>query len=130
MEFGCIEVAENYRACHLHNWLHRMLLEDCGFEVEDCDDGQVALGRGLAKPFTLVVSGVQNPGLGGFELVSALRADPRYGQATLVLMSADEGPDLTRRASECGAHALVRKSSLQNERLTGVVRQLTAAGLA
>jgi len=59
-----------------------------------------------------------------------LRADPRYGQATLVLMSADEGPDLTRRASECGAHALVRKSSLQNERLTGVVRQLTAAGLA
>jgi len=110
--------------------LHRMLLEDCGFEVEDCDDGQVALGRGLAKPFNLVVSGVQNPGLGGFELVSALRADPRYGQATLVLMSADEGPDLTRRASECGAHALVRKSSLQNERLTGVVRQLTAAGLA
>ncbi len=109
--------------------LHRMLLEDSRFEVEDCDDGRVALGRALAEPFDLVVSGVQNPGLGGFELISALRADPRYGQATLVLVSADEGPELTQRAVECGAHALVRKSSLRDERLTGVVRQLTADGL-
>lgn len=101
--------------------LHRMLLEDCGYEVEDCDDGQVALGRALAEPFGLVVSGVQNAGLGGFELISALWADARYARATLVLVSADEGPELSRRAAECGAHALVRKSSLRDERLTEFV---------
>jgi chemotaxis protein histidine kinase CheA len=106
--------------------LHRMLLEDCDYEVEECDDGQAALTRALAEPFDLVVSGVQNIGLGGFELMSALRAHPRCREATLVLASADENPELARRAAECGAQALVRKSSLHDDRLTDVVRHLAA----
>src|SRR5207244_3405341 len=34
--------------------LHQMLLEDAGFEVEACADGQVALSRALAETFDVV----------------------------------------------------------------------------
>jgi chemotaxis protein histidine kinase CheA len=101
--------------------LHRMLLEDCSFQVEECDNGQLALTRARAESFDLVVAGVQNAGLDGFELISALRADPRRG-TKFVLVSADEGAELSRRAAECGADALVRKGSLRDESLTAVIR--------
>ena len=106
--------------------LHRMLLEDAGFDVTACEDGQVALSQALAEAFALVVSGVQTRGLGGFELSSALRANPAYRDVPIVLTSADADPALARRASECGARALVRKGSLQDERLSEVLREIAA----
>jgi two-component system chemotaxis sensor kinase CheA len=103
-----------------------MLLEDAGFDVTACEDGQVALSQALAEAFALVVSGVQTRGLGGFELSSALRANPAYRDVPIVLTSADADPALARRASECGARALVRKGSLQDERLSEVLREIAA----
>jgi chemotaxis protein histidine kinase CheA len=104
--------------------MHRMLLEDAGYEVEACDDGQVALSRALAMPFDLVISGLHNRSLGGFELSSALRANPTYREVPVILMSSDADPGLPARAAQCGARALVRKGSLQDERLSEVLREL------
>jgi chemotaxis protein histidine kinase CheA len=106
--------------------LHRMLLEDAGFEVEACEDGQVALSRALAENFALVLSGLQNTGMGGFELTSALRANPAYRDVPIILTSADTDPELARRAADYGARALVRKGSLQDERLRDVLREFGA----
>jgi CheY-like chemotaxis protein/HPt (histidine-containing phosphotransfer) domain-containing protein len=105
--------------------LHGMLLEDAGFEVEACEDGQVALSRALSLPFDLVVAGLQNKGLSGFELTSALRLNPAYRDVPIILMSSDADPDLPRRAAQCGARALVRKGSAQDERLSEVLRELS-----
>jgi chemotaxis protein histidine kinase CheA len=106
--------------------LHRMLLEDAGFEVETCEDGQVALTRALAASFQLVVSGLQTRGLAGFELTAALRANPTYAKVPVILTSADADHELSRRAIDGGAQALVRKGSLQDERLSEVLRELDA----
>ena len=107
--------------------LHRMLLEDAGFEVEACTDGQVALARALVETFDVVVSGLNNSGVGGFDLCSALRANPAYRNVPIILTSADPDPDSARRASECGARALVRKGTLQDERLSLVLAELGSA---
>lgn len=106
--------------------MHRMLLEDAGYEVEACDDGQVALSRALAVSFDLVISGLHNRSLGGFELSSALRVNPTYRHVPIILMSSDADPDLPARAAQCGARALVRKGSLQDERLSEVLRELAS----
>jgi two-component system, chemotaxis family, chemotaxis protein CheY len=104
--------------------MHRMLLEDAGYEIEACEDGQVALSRALAMSFDLVISGLHNRSLGGFELSSALRANPTYREVPVILMSSDADPGLPARAAQCGARALVRKGSLQDERLSEVLREL------
>jgi two-component system, chemotaxis family, chemotaxis protein CheY len=106
--------------------LHRMLLEDAGFEVEVCEDGQVALSRARAGAFDVVVAGLQSKGLAGVDLILALRTNPAYRAVPIILTTADADPDLSRRASECGAHALVPKGSLQDERLSNVLRELGA----
>jgi CheY-like chemotaxis protein len=104
--------------------LHRMLLQDAGYEVEVCENGQVALSRALAWSFDVVVAGLQNKGMGGMELISALRANPAYRDVPIILTSADVEPNLARRAIDCGARALVRKGSLHNEGLSEVLREL------
>jgi chemotaxis protein histidine kinase CheA len=106
--------------------LHRMLLEDAGFEAEACEDGEDALARALAQPFDLIVSGLQNKGLSGFELTIAVRAHPTYRDVPIILTSADSDPELARRAVESGAQALVRKGGLQDERMSQVLRELFA----
>jgi chemotaxis protein histidine kinase CheA len=107
--------------------LHRMLLEDAGFEVEACDDGQVALTRARLETFDLVVSGLTNAGMSGFDLCAALRANPAYHNVPISLASADPDPESARRASECGARALVRKGTLSDERLSQVLAEINSA---
>jgi len=105
--------------------LHRMLLEDAGFAVEACEDGQVALARALAHAaFDVVVSGLNTAGLNGFDLCAALRANAAYHDVAIILTSADPDPDSARRASECGARALVRKGTLHEERLSEVLGEI------
>jgi len=106
--------------------LHRMLLEDAGFEAEAYENSAEALTRALAQPFDLIVSGLQNKGPSGFELTVAMRANPGYRDVPIILTSADSEAELGRRALECGAQALVRKGGLQDERLSHVLRQLFA----
>jgi chemotaxis protein histidine kinase CheA len=110
--------------------MHCMLLEDAGFEVEACEDGQVALSRALAQSFDLVVSGLQNKGLSGFELTAALRVNPAYRDVPIILTSSDADPELPRRAAKLGVRALVRKGALGDERLSEVLRELGAATTA
>jgi chemotaxis protein histidine kinase CheA len=101
--------------------LHRILLEDVGYEVVTCEDGQAALAAATAEPFALVVSGVLVKARGGFEVCAALRDVP------VLLVSADADPEMVRKASEAGARALVRKGSLDAERFIEAVREI--AGL-
>ena len=110
--------------------LERMLLEDAGFEVEACDDGQVALARALDDTFDVVVSGLNNAGLSGFDLCSGLRANPAYHNVAIILASADPDPALARRASDCGARALVRKGTLHDERLSQALAEISSARAA
>ena len=104
--------------------LHRMVLQDAGYEVETCDDGQMALSRATTESFGLVVAGLQNDTLGGFELCSALRQQAATSGTRVILTSVDAGSRLARKASDSGAVALVRKGSLRDIALTNVVRDL------
>lgn len=106
--------------------LYRLLLSDDGFEVEAVEDGQVALTRALAGNFDLVVSGLETPGLRGFDLATALRSAPGYRDVPIVLISSDDDAERRRLAVRAGAQMLLPKGSLQDQRLLHAVRGLLA----
>ena len=93
--------------------LHRAILEDAGYEVATYEDGQAARQAAMTEAFAIVVSGLLMKGLGGLELCVALRARG----VPVVLVSADADPDMARRATEAGAHTLIRKGSVHDAHL-------------
>ena len=62
-------------------------------------DGSEALAEALADPPDLVLTDVMMPGLDGFELLAALRADERTRNVPVILLSARAGEEARSRAS-------------------------------
>jgi two-component system response regulator ResD len=67
-------------------------LEREGFLVEWVEDGEQALSRAHQSEFDLILLDVMMPGRDGFSVLTELRADPRYCDIPIVM--------LTARASE------------------------------
>jgi chemotaxis protein histidine kinase CheA len=86
--------------------LERLLLLDAGYEVEACAE----VSRAGLERFAVVVCGVQS---GGFGLCGA--------HPCVVLTSADVDAELSRRATQAGAKALVRKGSVRASELATVI---------
>jgi two-component system chemotaxis response regulator CheY len=98
-----------------------LLLQDAGFEVVCVETGDAALAQTHALAFDLLVAGVTLRGLDALALVRALRGLPQYAAPPMLLMSADPDPERMCQAMEAGATALLRKSSLADEQLSGAV---------
>ena len=108
----------------------RMVVEATdGFEVVgESETGEDSVTKAEELDPDLVLMDVNLPGINGLDATRQILRDST--RTVILLLSTYEEDEYGPRAAECGAHALVRKGSLRDERLTGVVRQLTAAGLA
>lgn len=70
-------------------------LRMAGREVRECQDGRDALEQWRARPARLVITDLRMPGLGGLELMQAIRAE-EHGEAcrtALVVCSGDPLPE-------------------------------------
>src|SRR6185503_1874550 len=79
------------------------------WEVEAVGDGHAALAALRARPADLVLTDVMMPGLGGFELLRALRADPATRAIPVILLSARAGEESKVEGLEAGADDYVIK---------------------
>jgi CheY-like chemotaxis protein len=66
----------------------RIVLESQGFEVTVVGDSRQAIETAKADPPDVVLSDVRMPGLDGFQLTEAFRADPAVAATAIVLHSA------------------------------------------
>jgi twitching motility two-component system response regulator PilH len=66
----------------------RIALESQGWEVSIVNDSRQALDTAKAEQPDVVLSDVRMPGLDGFQLTEAFRADPAVGATAIVLNSA------------------------------------------
>jgi signal transduction histidine kinase len=89
--------------------LLRLILEDEGFTVEVCGDGQAGLTRLTEESFDLVVSDVLMQGLTGFELCRTIKADPALCEIPVVLVTTLREPQEIVQALEVGADSFIRK---------------------
>lgn len=98
-----------------------------GHEVESMEDGLAALDRALAAPPELVISDLNLPGLGGFAILSALRADARTAGVKVVLMSASFEPGQAVPPGAQAADAIMSKHIRSADLMATVRRALGAS---
>jgi PAS domain S-box-containing protein len=80
-----------------------------GHEVEIAHDGPSAVERARASPHDFVLCDIGLPGMSGYDVARALRADPGAGFGRLVAVSGYAQPEDQRRASEAGFDLHVAK---------------------
>jgi signal transduction histidine kinase len=99
------------------------------YEVEAVPDGRAALAAAQARPPDLVVSDVMMPGLDGFALLRAVRADPRTRELPVILLSARAGEEARVDGLHAGADDYLVKPFAARELLARVGTHLTLARL-
>jgi len=82
-----------------------------GWEIDfiEAKDGVDGLAKARANPPDLIVSDVRMPGMDGFELCAAVRADPALFQIPLVLLTSLNDDASRRKGKLVGASAFLTK---------------------
>ena len=79
------------------------------FELHEAGDAHEALEVARATQPRLVFIDVDMPGLDGIAACRMLRAEPDAAEATIVLIGADRGEQVERRAEAAGADLFLTK---------------------
>ncbi|MCX5743425.1 MAG: response regulator, partial [Proteobacteria bacterium] len=80
-----------------------------GWIVDVAEDGAHAIQMARQLRYDLVVTDLEMPELGGFELIAHLRTDDRFQSVPIVIITSRASPEHRRRAKELGVRALVAK---------------------
>jgi two-component system, chemotaxis family, sensor kinase CheA len=101
------------------------VLKAAGYEVTAADGAEEALAMLKAgRRFDVVVSDVEMPGMSGYELAQALRAEPRGANVTLIALSAVASEAMIERGRRAGFDDFVAKFDRQ-----GLIAALKQASL-
>jgi two-component system chemotaxis sensor kinase CheA len=104
--------------------LLKNILESAGYDVKTAVDGADALTMLKSEHFDLLVSDVDMPRMNGFELTAKIRADKKFAELPVVLVTAMESREDRERGIEVGAHAYIVKSSFDQSNLLSVIGRL------
>ena len=102
----------------MREYLSRLLRSR--YAVQAVGDGAAALAAARQSPPDLVVSDVMMPGLGGMELLGALRADSRTARVPVLLLSARAGQAAAVEGLAAGADDYLVKPFSAEELLARV----------
>jgi signal transduction histidine kinase len=106
----------------------RSLLDDSGYVVTVARAGGDALRELHAGVADLVISDVIMPGMNGFDLCRALRADPALARIPFILLTSLAEPLDIMRGLECGADNYVTKPYEPDVLLRRIERTLVSRG--
>jgi DNA-binding response OmpR family regulator len=87
----------------------RRRLELRGFVVEQAADGDAGLAMIRASPPDVVLLDHGLPGISGWDVARALRADPRFATLPIIALTAHAGPPSRRDALGAGCTAFLTK---------------------
>jgi signal transduction histidine kinase/DNA-binding response OmpR family regulator len=99
------------------------------WDVEAVGDGHAALGALRARPADLLLADVMMPGLGGFELLRAVRADAATRNLPVILLSARAGEESRVEGLEAGADDYMIKPFAARELVARVEAHLQLKAL-
>ena len=107
----------------------RIALESQGFEVSIVNDSRQAIDTAKAEDPDVVLSDVRMPGLDGFQLTEAFRADPAVASKAIVLNSATVNEDEDKAlALKLGAQDYIEKGLAPNVLASALNGAISAAG--
>ncbi len=80
-----------------------------GFDITEASDGVEALNFTRTTTFDAVFSDLEMPGLNGFELLTAIKNDPRTPDKPVVIVTSRDEPETKAKAHELGADGFLSK---------------------
>ncbi len=80
-----------------------------GFDITEASDGLEALNFTRTTTFDAVFSDLEMPGLNGFELLTAIKNDPRTPDKPVVIVTSRDEPETKAKAQELGADGFLSK---------------------
>jgi CheY-like chemotaxis protein len=89
--------------------LYAAILADIAHDIEELDDGRVALARALAQPPNLLLTETFVPFIDGHSLCRVLRDDAATAHVPIVIVTSDDAPSSVERARDAGADAVIIK---------------------
>jgi len=90
----------------------RSLLRETVFadgDIVEASNGAAALDRLRDETFDVVVTDIEMPTLGGFELLSAIRRDARWRHLPVLMVTAEATKEEIVRCTQAGATAYLVK---------------------
>jgi two-component system chemotaxis sensor kinase CheA len=104
--------------------LLKNILEASGYQVETAIDGIDAFTKLRSGNFDLIVSDVEMPRMNGFGLTAKIRADKKFADFPVVLVTAADSRADREQGIDVGANAYIAKSSFDQSNLLEVIRRL------
>ncbi|MDX8394100.1 MAG: Hpt domain-containing protein [Mariprofundales bacterium] len=112
--------------------IEKKLLVDAGFTVDTAIDGMDAVEKMRRHEYDLLITDLEMPRLDGFGLVRQVRAESKYADLPILVISTRESAKDRLRSLEAGADAYLIKQSLQQgymlETIESLVGPLTMGG--
>jgi len=94
-----------------------------GWIVDVAEDGTRALQMTNQLRYDLIVTDLEMPELGGFDLIARLRKDDRFKTTPIVIITSRANPESRRRARDLGVRALVAKPITRRKLLEALAAQ-------
>jgi CheY-like chemotaxis protein len=94
-----------------------------GYEVIAAVDGEDALRKTLEHKPELVLLDVMMPKMNGFDVLQALKGDPRVRDIPVIMLTNLEQPADLKRAAEGGAHSYLVKSNMNLDELAAKIAE-------
>jgi len=108
----------------------RNLLKELGFtNVDEAEDGVVALQKLQAGGFNFVVSDWNMPNMDGLTLLQTVRADPALKALPVLMITAEAKKENIIAAAQAGASGYIVKpftAATLNEKLTKIFEKMGA----
>ena len=108
----------------------RGLLKELGFlDVDEAEDGVIALAKLKSTPFDFVVSDWNMPNMTGIELLRAIRSDPALAHLPVLMVTAEAKKENIIEAAKSGANGYVIKpftAATLDEKLNKIFKTMAA----
>ena len=104
--------------------MEKRILGDGGYEVVTAVDGVDALNVIGSRAFAAVVSDIMMPNMDGLTLTARIRAEPRYKELPVILVTTLASDEDKRRGLDAGANAYIPKPSFDQRVLLDTLKRM------
>jgi two-component system, chemotaxis family, chemotaxis protein CheY len=106
----------------------RNLLKELGFaNVDEAEDGHVALQKLMSERFDFVVSDWNMPNMDGLQLLQAIRANPQLKHLPVLMVTAEAKRENIIAAAQAGASGYIVKpftAATLNEKFSKIFEKM------
>lgn len=102
----------------------KRILEGAGYEVVTAIDGADAYNKLATRSFDAVVSDIMMPNMSGLALTEKIRANKKYAELPIILVTSRASEEDQRRGLEAGANAYISKPSFDQRVLLDCLARL------